>query len=115
MKEIGSIKRKIQILDDVGNPISLTNLPIYVTVAMGKNVVKSFGTATWVDDIFDMSLMVDNIENYFIILLTSDEVDSMRRGKYDINVWWLEDDADFPGGKRREFKESKGSIEIPND
>lgn len=113
MRESSSIKRIIQLQNESGDVIPLLNVPIFVSIADGLNTFKTFGTLTWNSSEYDELLTVDTANNSFIVLIDTVALDLMRPGKYDINIWWKEADADYPDGKDRFFLEVKNDIIIP--
>jgi len=115
MRGVSSVKRKIQIKDENGIVIPLANVPIFVSITRGTRTIKTFGNALWTDDTYNTPLSVDTVDNFFLVLLSGDEIDSMLPGSYDLNIWWKEVDTDYNDGTKRMYLEAAKNIIIPNE
>lgn len=115
MKKCDSKKSAIQIKED-GAVIPLSGMEICVQVVSSSNgtVLKTF-VYNWSGQETGTLLPVDTDSNFFIVYLTGTEVDAAADGIYDLHIWYLQTDTDFPGGTRRRYGKIDGKFTIIDD
>lgn len=112
MKRCDSKKTAIQIKEDgVVVPLDGMEICVQVVSASDDTVLKTF-VYNWSGQETGTVLPVDTSNNFFVIYLTGTEIDSATDGIYDLFIWYVQTDIDFPGATRRRHGKIDGKFTI---